>query len=283
MHVFQIINYMMRQIKPLRAYIFAVLIACLLTSCRNVFDVHPYDMNLHGEHDINATQIARIRQLFDKRDTLRVAFISDTHGWYTQTKAEIADINSRNDIDFVIHCGDVTDTGTTNEFRMFRDILSDLDVPHVVLLGNHDFLGMGEQTYEWMFGPRNFSFIVGRVKFVCLDTNAMEYDHVAPVPNFDYMEQQMTADSADFDRTIIVMHAAPYSDEFNDNVARAFNYYTLLFPGLMCCVYGHDHADTSVRIFDDGPMYYGIDSAQHRNYKIFTITPDGYEVERIDY
>ena len=257
----------------------SLLTGCLFSACQSIFDVHPYDMNLHGEHDINAAQIVRIRQLYNTRDTLRIAFISDTHQWYTQTKAEIADINRRKDIDFVIHCGDMTDTGTTNEFRMFRNILRDLDAPHVVLLGNHDFLGTGDQTYEWMFGPRNFSFIVGRIKFLCIDTNAMEYDRVAPVPDFDYMEREITADSTDFDRTIIIMHAAPYSDEFNNNVSR----YTLQFPGLMCCIYGHDHVDITHRIYEDGPMYHSIDCAQHRNYKIFTITPDGYEVERIDY
>ena len=261
----------------------SLLTGCLFSACQSIFDVHPYDMNLHGEHDINAAQIVRIRQLYNTRDTLRIAFISDTHQWYTQTKAEIADINRRKDIDFVIHCGDMTDTGTTNEFRMFRNILRDLDAPHVVLLGNHDFLGTGDQTYEWMFGPRNFSFIVGRIKFLCIDTNAMEYGRVAPVPDFDYMEREITADSTDFDRTIIIMHAAPYSDEFNNNVSRVFNYYTLQFPGLMCCIYGHDHVDITHRIYEDGPMYHSIDCAQHRNYKIFTITPDGYEVERIDY
>ncbi len=273
----------MRLFLQFRLLYFALLAGWLFSACQSVFDVHPYDMNLHGEHDINADQIARIRQLYNSRDTLRVAFISDTHQWYTQAKAEIADINSRSDIDFVIHCGDITDTGTTNEFRMFRNMLRDLDVPHVVLLGNHDFLGTGDQTYEWMFGPRNFSFIVGRIKFVCLDTNAMEYDRVAPVPNFDYMEEQVKADSADFDRTIIIMHAAPYSDEFNNNVSRVFNYYTLQFPGLICCINGHDHNDVARRIYDDGPIYYGIDCALHRNYKIFTFTPDGYEEERIDY
>jgi hypothetical protein len=28
-------------------------------------------------------------------------------------------------------------------------------------------------------------------------------------------------------------------------------------------------------------MFYAIDSAEHRNYRIMTITPDGYEIEQI--
>ena len=85
---------------------------CLLTACNDVFDVHPYDVNYKGETHHNKQAIAEIEQRFASRDSLRIAFISDTHGWYTNTKAEIDDINKRNDIDFVVHCGDLTDTGT---------------------------------------------------------------------------------------------------------------------------------------------------------------------------
>jgi len=269
--------------KKVRVIILVVLSGYLFAACKEVFDVHPYDMRFDGEGGINATQIAEIKKLYNDKDTLRIAFISDTHGWYTETKDEIANINSRSDIDFVIHCGDLTDTGTTKEYEAIRTELDKLNVPYIALIGNHDFLGTGDQAYEWMFGSKNFSFIVSRIKFVCLDTNAMEYDRVAAVPDFDYMEEQMVADSANFDRTILVMHAAPYSDEFNNNVSKAFNYYTIRFKGLMFCVYGHDHVDITHRIYEDGPLYYGIDCALHRNYKIFTITPDGYEEERIDF
>ena len=132
-----------------------------------------------------------------------------------------------------------------------------------------------------MYGDKDFSFIAGRVKFVCLNTNATEYDYLAAVPNFDFMEEEMVKDSAQFDRTILVMHAPPYSDQFNNNVCKAFRRYLDFAPGLMCCIYGHDHNDTVSDIYGDGLMFYAIDCAQHRNYRIMTITPDGYEIEQI--
>ena len=46
------------------------------------------------------------------------------------------------------------------------------DVPYVGLIGNHDCLGTGEETFRIVFGDPNFSFIAGRIKFVCLNTNA---------------------------------------------------------------------------------------------------------------
>ena len=42
----------------------------------------------------------------------------------------------------------------------------------VALLGNHDCLGTGNQSYQKIFGNPDFSFIAGKVNFVCLNTNA---------------------------------------------------------------------------------------------------------------
>ena len=253
----------------------------LLSSCDDLFDTHPYDVNVHGDKGINARQMAIIEKQFANKDTLRVAFISDTHLWLSDARDQVKDLNKRSDIDFVVHCGDLTDTATGVEFEWSRDILQELHYPFVALIGNHDFLGTGDQTYSLMYGEMNFSFIAGRVKFVCLNTNATEYDYLAAIPDFDYMEEEMVKDASRFDRTIIVMHAPPYSDQFNNNVCKAFRRYLDFFPGLMCCVYGHNHNDVVSDMYDDGLMFYGIDCAQHRNYRIFTITPDGYEVEQI--
>ena len=260
-----------------------LLLSLLAASCDNVFQTHPYDVKFKGETDINSRQMAEIERRFTDRDTLRVAFISDTHLWHSDARDGVADINRRKDIDFVIHCGDLTDTGTTTEFEWSRDILNALRVPFVALIGNHDFLGTGEEAYSQMYGAMDFSFIVARVKFVCLNTNATEYDYMAAVPNFDYMEEEMKRDSARFDRTIAVMHAPPYSDQFNNNVAKVFRLYLEFLPGLMCCVYGHNHHDYEGALYGDELMFYGIDCAEHRNYRIMTITPDGYEMEQIRY
>jgi len=255
----------------------------LLYACDDLFDTHPYDIDFDGETGINATQVQIIESRFADKDTLRVAFISDTHCWYSDAKDEVADLNSRTDIDFVIHCGDLTDTGTTKEYKWCRNILSSLRYPYVALIGNHDYLGTGDQAYQVLFGPVDFSFIASRIKFVCLNTNATEYDYMAAVPNFDFMEEVMTKDSTRFDRTIVVMHAPPYSDQFNNNVCKAFRRYLDFFPGLLCCVYGHNHDDTVGDIYGDGLLFYGIDCAEHRNYRILTITPDNYEMEQIRY
>ncbi len=262
---------------------FCLFLALALTACDDVFQTHPYDVNFDGEININAKNIATIESRFADKDTLRVAFISDTHGWYADAEDMIANLNKRTDIDFVIHCGDLTDTGTSREYEWIRDILEGMHYPYVAMIGNHDFLGTGDQAYETMFGSMNFSFIASRVKFVCLNTNATEYDYMAAVPDFDFMEDEFVKDSAEFDRTIVVMHAPPYSDQFNNNVCKAFRRYLDFFPGLLCCVNGHVHGDGIDDRYNDGLLFYCIDCAEHRNYRIFTITKDGYDQEQIFY
>lgn len=254
-------------------------VCLLLVGCEDWFSYHPYDARFSGEKDINSRNIALIEQAHSESDTLCFAFIGDTHLWHSDTKDMVKSINANDNIDFVIHGGDLTDTGTTEEFIWARDVLAGLQKPYVALIGNHDFLGTGDEVYAKMYGEVDFSFIAGRVKFLCLNTNATEYDYMAAVPNFDYMEEQLTADSSRFDRTIICMHARPYSDQFNNNVAKAFEHYVNLFPGLICCINAHDHGLSADDLYGDGVIYYGCPSADHRSYLLFTITPNDYKYE----
>lgn len=270
--------------RPFKTCIISICCLFSLGACDKVFDVHPYDVNVDGGKLVNAANIQKIEEAVKDKDTIRFAVISDSHQWLDDLKDEVNDINRRSDsLDFVIHCGDLSDFGATCEFQWTRDHLQKLQVPFVALLGNHDCLGTGNQAYEVIFGNPDFSFIAGRVKFVCLNTNAIEYDYSRPVPNFDFIEEQRSADSLGFDRTVVCMHAAPFSEQFNNNVAKVFNYYTHQLPGLMFCLYGHGHHSQQDDLFDDGTIYYQVSSAANREFYIFTITPKDYHYELVKF
>lgn len=254
--------------------IYIILFSLLFSAC-DLIDYHPYDVHITGERDVNARKIEQIEAKCKDKTTIRFVTMGDSQRWYDETNDFVKAINKRDDIDFVIHGGDMSDFGLTKEFLWQRDIMNKLKVPYVALIGNHDCLGTGEETYKAVFGPTNFSFIAGNVKFVCLNTNALEYNYSEPIPDFDFMEEQLTDRKDEFEKTVISMHAHPYSDVFNDNVAKVFQYYVTRFPGLQFCTAAHDHGFNDRVFFDDGVHYVTSDCMKSRSYLVFTITPEG--------
>lgn len=247
---------------------------CMLLWGCDMIDYHPYDVRIDGETDVNAHNIAEIEDSCKEKTSIRFVTMGDSQRWYDETEDFVKAINQRDDIDFVIHGGDISDFGVTKEFLWQRDILNKLKVPYVVVLGNHDCLGTGEETYKDIFGPANFSFIAGGVKFVCLNTNALEYDYSEPVPDFTFMEKEIKARKDEFDHTVVCMHARPYTDVFNDNVAKVFQRYVIEYPGILFCSAAHTHHYEDTVVFDDGIHYITTDCMKERTYIEYDIFPD---------
>lgn len=250
-----------------------------LTACQ--VEYHPYDTCIEGETGINARNIVRIESRCAGKRNVRFAVISDTQRWYDETEDAVKAINARDDIDFVIHTGDMADFGMRAEFERQRDILDKLQVPYVALLGNHDCLATGEEIFIKIFGAVDFAFTAGDVRFVCLNTNALEFDHDTPVPNFDFIERQIKDFPAGTEKTVVAMHAKPFSEQFDNNVARMFQYAIRQFPSLQFCVNGHGHNFAVEDLFDDGVIYYECDNVGKKTYLLFTITNGGYDYERV--
>lgn len=257
---------------------------CLLLSGCELIDYHPYDARISGARDINARNVARIEAATAGRSDVCFVVISDTQRWYDETAAAVKSINARTNVDFVIHCGDLTDFGATNEFEWMRDELERLDVPYVCLIGNHDWLGNGGEVFHAMFGSPNFSFNAGDTHFICLDTNALEHDYSDPIPDFAFIRADREGLPAEVRRTVLAVHAEPTSDQFNNNVAELFHHEMRAFPGLQFGVCGHLHSTTVTEPLADGVTYYRCGAAKKRQYLVFNLTQEGgvtYEV--VDY
>ncbi|PTN05949.1 calcineurin-like phosphoesterase family protein [Mangrovibacterium marinum] len=262
---------MLQHIK--RSWLYPVVLL-FLASCE-LFEYHPYDTQNFDKTEVNAANIAKIELQDNQSDTLRFVLIGDSQRYYDETEDFVDNINQRNDIDFVIHAGDITDFGLSKEYEWMYDILDKLQVPFVTLIGNHDVIGHGKEVYLTVFGDYNFSFVSHRTRFICLNTNALEFDYSTPVPDFDYMLGFMT-DSADIDQTIVVMHAPPYSDQFNNNSALMFNHILGEYKNLRFCLHGHNHQLEVNDFFDNGILYYGCEDISKRSYMVFTVTPENY-------
>lgn len=263
-------------------YIASVAMLCILVGC-NMIEYHPYDLDVSGETGINGRNVAIIEQRMKGRNEFTFAVISDTQRWYDETRDEVASINARGDIDFVVYTGDLSDFGAKLEFSLQRDILNGLTMPYVCILGNHDCVGTGEQVFEKVFGEPNFSFVAGNVRFVCLNTNALEYDYSYAVPDFSYIKDCINNCPEGVEKTVVAMHAGPFSEQFNNNVADAFQYNIKQLPSLQFCLYGHNHQVAADDLFGDGVIYYQCTCAKKRKYLVFKIRKEGYDYEVVDY
>ena len=259
-----------------------LIIPFFLAGC-DLFDYHPYDGRIDGEYDINNKNIALIENKMEGKTSFKFAMISDTQRWYDDTEKAVEHINENKDIDFVIHCGDVADFGFSKEYEWQRDILNRLNVPYVVTIGNHDYLANGSEIFFKIFGQPNFSFMAGNVKFICINTNALEHDYSNPVPNFQFIRNENNKENIKHEKTIFAMHARPFSEQFDNNVADIFQHEINKFPNLLFCMNGHDHRLAVDDLFADGIMYYGVSNIHKRQYFIFTINENDYKYEVVEF
>ncbi|MCD7923985.1 MAG: metallophosphoesterase [Bacteroides sp.] len=263
--------------------LFLILFTVCFTSC-DMFEVHPYDVHITGERGLTEKNINLIENKMAGKKTFRFAMISDTQRWYDDTQDVVKAINARGDVDFVIHGGDQSNFGATKEFMWMRDIFGKFQMPYVCLLGNHDCLGTGKDAYHAIYGNANFAFTAGNVRFICLNTNALEYNYSEPVPDFNFMENELKNLSPEVEKTVFAMHVKPFEMIFNNNVAKIFQVYVNMFPNVQFCLYGHEHQLTVDDLFGDGVLYYQCPCIDKRTYLLFTIKEDGsYDYEAIKF
>lgn len=260
-----------------------LLIYCLTLLFAGCVEYHPYDTRVEGAMDINRKNIARIESECRGCQNLRFAVVSDSQRWYDELEEAVMVINRREDIDFVIHAGDVTDFGLRVEFEAQRDILNKLRVPYVCLIGNHDCIATGKDIFAKIFGATDMAFTAADVRFVCLNTNSLEYDE-GKVPNLGFVEQELLAMSDDVIRSVVVMHAQPFSDQFySREAALVLQQQLRQLPNLQFCVHGHGHRYKEEDIFGDGVTYYECDNVGDKSFLVFTLNDDGYECEKVDF
>ena len=143
--------------------LFIPLIGLFMGGC-DMIDYHPYDVRISGQTDINNRNIEKIEANCKDKATIRFVIMGDSQRWYDETLDFVNHLNKRDDIDFVIHGGDYSDFGVTDEFLWQRDIMNKLKVPYVGLIGNHDCLGTGEETFRAVPGEPDFKDDPDRVK-----------------------------------------------------------------------------------------------------------------------
>ena len=191
----------------------------------------------------------------------RFAFISDTHIGSPDGKAEedlrrtVADINSLNDISFVVITGDITELGTNEEIKLAKQILDSFKVKWYIIPGNHDdgWSESGGFEFNKIFGDDKFSFEFNGIRFLGCASGPylrMSDGHV-PRNAINWLDKELR--HAKPQQPIIFLNHYPVDsslDNWYEITDRLRHYNTW---AILC---GHGHADKAMN-FEDIPAVMG--------------------------
>ena len=251
----------------------------LLISCDSYFSYSPYEAALDRQfHDTTEKQLALIKSLdTNESKPFKVALLSDTHYHFDKLSEAIVHINNKPDIAFAIVTGDITEQGLIKEYIFFHDIMKQLKVPYVTVIGNHDYLSNGETVYTQMFGHFNYTFNFNNVKFVLFDNVRWESEKE---PDFTWFAAELKNEHG-WDHVIPASHIPPFDQQLADHQ----QLYTNLMTDhhITTSLHGHAHDFSHGQPYGDGVTYVTISSPQKRTYAEMTVTPDSITVEKIDF
>jgi Icc protein len=252
--------------------IFTLLILTFIVCSCNSDEYSPNQtFNRRSANASNEKQIARLHEQ-TPGSAIRVVISGDTQRSYAETRLFVDHVNARNDIDFVILNGDISDFGLLAEFNGIYEIYDRLDVPFIAVVGNHDLVANGRAVYEKMFGPLNFTFNYGPIKFVCHDTNGREYDFDGTTPNLGWLKSNLTIGNG-ISNLIAISHVPPIDADFDPALVTPYQTLFNQTPGLIASIHSHRHSklETFYQTGNSGVPFIVTNAIVNRAYTIITL------------
>lgn len=253
----------------------AFLFTLVLFSCEKVFDSSPYETATPKDASYQNTTQTNLN-LLAKIDTTnlteyKVALLADNHYYYGELQDAVTAINARKDIAFVLILGDLADQGLSQEYTLLHDFMNKLTKPYLTIIGNHDYLSNGEDIYQKMFGPKNYSFVFNHTKFVMFDDVFWESKET---PDFGWLKNELSQ-NASFGNTVVCSHIPPYGDQFTPAYA---SLYTSILASSNTTLSAHGHLHFSYyddERYNDSVEYVVIPYTDNRIYGELTINRSG--------
>jgi hypothetical protein len=252
-------------------------VAALLAGC---LEYSPHQLPTDAsERDLNRKAIERI--LAGPAAPMRFAVIGDTQRAFDEAEEVVEAINRRGDVLFAVQIGDFTNLGTWPEFRLMHRIFSRLHVPWVVVAGYHEFIGNAAAIYGAMFGPTDFAFTLGRVRFVLFDSNSSRHGYDGTVPDVGWVAEQLAPD-AEHDVAIAFAHVAPgEGKDFDDRLVEPL-LEEFRRGKVDLSISGHASEYRPYEL--EGVRIVLVDSLEHHSYLVVTQRPDGgFDFEQVGF
>jgi len=259
-----------------------LLLPLVLVSCDDLFQFNPNQIILEDdERDLNNKNVKLIQAL-PVTDTVKFILLGDTQRGYDETEEFVKSANNQSDISFVLHAGDISDFGLTQEFKWVNEIMSKLKYPYLTVIGNHDIVANGPLTYARMYGALDYSFEFGNNKFIFINTNSREYNFNGNVPDLVWLKSQLSNNPGN-KNAIVVAHVPPFDADFDPELEKQYAKILADDPNVKFTLYGHQHTFRDGEFYEDGVHYYVTTNIVARGYLIVTTWKGGYKVDRIEF
>ena len=116
---------------------------------------------------------------------------------------------------FLANLGDFAGPGTPERHRHYLELVRDLPVPDLCVVGNHDLDDPGAlEAWAQVHGPTNFSFAYGHTRFVAINSGrAVETPEGTEGPDEDALAfLAHTLEAAPEPHRVVLMHVPPHLD-----------------------------------------------------------------------
>lgn len=204
-------------------------------SCAPFRDSPYSDELLRSERSLNTQQNSLLGDI-EADGMIRIAVMTDTHQNYKDLDEVLHKINQTEDVDFVAHLGDLSNSSYNFEYDQFLDSWVTLKPPHFVTIGNHDAVGAGTSLFKKVFGPSNFYFESATKRFIFFNSANLE-DPAGFSPEWLLEAVQSST------KSVIIFTHIPLQDEERFSGATAQTFEDIINdPKTLLVLNGHNHS-----------------------------------------
>jgi len=261
--------------------IFIVAVACIvIAGCEDYFEFSPYSANVKDRYkNIDEENLERILNSNNDDETeITFAVLADPHYDYHELDKAIASINLKQEIDFVIVNGDISEHGYLKEFELIHEEMKELNAPYLTVIGNHDYRSNGEDIYRVMYGEFNKSFTFNNNQFILFDDIFWESNKT---PDMDWLENELLK-AEEYRNTFVFCHIPPFGDQFSDEMES--NYENLMDTyNVDLSVHGHMHYYIYEESDGERTSYLCVGSIMKKEYAVIKVSEETYTIEQIKY